>query len=68
MKTHWSTQLFLHCSGGEHSVKYVRPALEIKASNEIQRGQVRFLVAEGAATCHKVKTPWNVVEWNHPFV
>ena len=27
MKTYRSTQLFLYCSGGERSVKCVRPAL-----------------------------------------
>ena len=36
-------------------VKFVRPALEIEASEEEQRGVVHFLVAEGAAMCHKVK-------------
>ena len=40
-------------------VKCVRPALEMEASKEEQRGVVRFLVAKGAATRHKVKTPWN---------
>ena len=54
MKTHRSTQLFLYCSGGERSVKCVRPALEMETSKEEQRGVVRFLVAEGAATSHKV--------------
>ena len=38
MKTHRPTQLFLYCSGGERSVEYVRPALEMEAS-------------EGAETC-----------------
>ena len=66
MKTHRSIQLFL-CSGGAHSVKCVRPALEMEASKEGQRGVVRFLVAEGAATRHKVKMPWNAVGRNHPF-
>ena len=61
MKTHRPTQLFLYCSGGEHSVKCVRPALEMEASKEEQRGVVRFMVAEGAAT------PWNAVGRNHPF-
>ena len=61
MKTHSSTQLFLYCSGGERGVKFVRRALEMVASKEEQRGVVRFLVAEGAATRHKVKTPWNAV-------
>ena len=50
MKTHKSTQLFLYSSGGERSVKCVHPALEMEASREEQRGLVRFLVAEGAAT------------------
>ena len=67
MKMHRSTQLFHYCSGSEHSVKCVHPALEMEASKEEQRGEVRFLVAESAAMCHKVKTPWNAVEQNHPF-
>ena len=57
MKTHTSTQLFLYCSGGERSVMCVSPALEMVASKEVQRGVVCFLVAEGAATRYKVKTP-----------
>ena len=57
MKTHRFTQLFLYCSGDERCVKYVRPALEMKSSKEEWRGVVRFLVAEGAATRHKVKNP-----------
>ena len=61
------TQFFLYCSGGERSVKCVRPALEMEASKEEQRSEVRFLVAEGAATRHKVKTPWNAVGRNHPL-
>ena len=68
MKTHGSIQLFLYCSGGERSVKRVRPALEMEATKEEQRGMVCFLVAEGAATRHKVKTPWNTVGRNHTFV
>ena len=67
MKTHRSTQLFLYSSGGERSAKCVRPALEMEASKEEQRGVVRFLMAEGVATRHKVKTPWNAVGRNHPF-
>ena len=50
MKTNWSTQLFLYCSGGEHSVKCVHPALEMEANKEEQRGVIRFLVAKGAGT------------------
>ena len=50
MKTHRSTQLFLYYSGGERGVKCVRPALEIEASKEDQRGPVRFFVAEAAGT------------------
>ena len=50
MKTHRSTQLFIHCCGGERSVKYVRPALQMETSKEEQRGVVRSLVAEGAGT------------------
>ena len=53
MKTHRST-LFLYCSGGERNVKCVRPALEMEVSKEEQRGVVPFLVADGAATRHKV--------------
>ena len=67
MKTHRSTQLFLYCSGGERTVKCVHSALEMEANKEEQRGVVRFLVAEGAATRYKVKTPWNAVGRNHPF-
>ena len=66
MKTHRSTQLFLYCSGGERGVKCVRPALEMEAGKEMQRGVVRFLVTECAATRHKVKTSWNAVGRN-PF-
>ena len=66
MKTH-SCFFIDYCSGGERSVKCVRPALEMEASKEEQRGVVRFLVAECAMTCHKVKTPWNAVRQNHPF-
>ena len=51
----------VYCSGGERSVKCVHPALEMEASKEEQRGVVRFLVAEGAATRHKVKTPYNAI-------
>ena len=67
MKTHKSTQWFIYCSGGERSVKCVRPALQMEASREELRGVVRFLVAAGAATRHKVKTPWNAIVRNHPF-
>ena len=45
LKTHSYTQLFLYCSGGESSVKFIRSALEIGAIKEEQRGVVRFLVA-----------------------
>ena len=68
MKTHRSTQLFIYCTGGERSVKCVHSALEMEASKEEQRGVVRSLVAEVARTRHKVKTPWNAVGRNHPFV
>ena len=67
MKIQKSTQLFLYCSGGDRSVKCFRPALEMEANKEEQRGVVRFLVAAGAAKHHKVKIPWNAVGWNHPF-
>ena len=56
MKMHRSTQLF-HCSGSECSVKCVRPTLEKEARKEERRDVVRYLVVEGAATHHKVKTP-----------
>ena len=42
--------MILYCSGGERSVKCVRPALEMEARKEEQRGVVGFLVAEGAET------------------
>ena len=50
MKTHRSIQLFVYCSGGEHSVQCVHPALEMDASKEEQRGVVCFLMAKGAET------------------
>ena len=50
MKTHRSIQLFLYCSGGESSMKCVRPALEMEINKEVQRDMVRFLVVEGAGT------------------
>ena len=67
MKTHRSSQLFLYCSGGEHSVKCVCPALEMGANKEEQRGVVCFLLDEGTAMRHKVKMHWNAVGQNHPF-
>ena len=67
MKTHRSTQLYLYYSGGERSVKCVRPALEMEASKEEQRGMIRFLMAKDAAARHKIKKPWNAVGRNHPF-
>ena len=67
MKTHRSTHLFLYCSGGERSVKCVRTALGMETSKEEQRGVVRFLVAEGVVTGHKVKTSWNALGRNHTF-
>ena len=57
MKIHKPTQFYIYCSGGKRNIKCVRPALEMEASKEEQRGVVRFLVAEGDATRHKVKTP-----------
>ena len=63
-----NAQLFLYCSGGERSIKCVPAALEMEASKEDQRGVLRFLVTEGAATRYKVKSPWNEVTRNHPFV
>ena len=50
VQTHRSIQLFFYCSGGERSVKCVHPALEMEASEEEQRGVVRFLVTDSAAT------------------
>ena len=67
MKTNKFTQLCLYCSGGEHNIKCVRPVLEMVASKEEERGVVRFLVPEGVATRHKVKTPWNAVGRNYHF-
>ena len=61
------THLILYSSGSEGSVKCVRPALEMEAREEEQRGVIRFLVDEGIATRHKVKTPWNAVGRNHAF-
>ena len=52
-----SAQLFLYWSGSERSAKSVRQELEMEASKEEQRGVIRFLVADGAAMRHKVKTP-----------
>ena len=59
--------VFLYCAEGERSVKCVLPALEMDTNKEEQRGVVRFLVTDGAATRRKVKTPWNAVGRNHPF-
>ena len=42
--------VFFYCSGDERSLKCVRPALEMKASKEEQRGVVCFLMAKGAET------------------
>ena len=67
MKTHGSTQFFLYCSGGERSVKCVRPTLEMEESKEEQRGAVRFLVVEVVATRHRFKTPCNADGRNHHF-
>ena len=67
MKTHRSTQLFVYYSGGERSVKCVRPAMEMEASKEEKRGVVRFLLAQGAATRNKFKTPWNAIGCNYCF-
>ena len=50
MKTYRPTQLFLYCSGGDHSVKCVRPVLEMEPSKEEQRGVVHFLLAQGIGT------------------
>ena len=57
VKTHKTTHLIIYCSEGERSVKCVRPAFEMEARKEEHRGVIRFLVAEGTATLHKVKTP-----------
>ena len=37
----------------------------MEAIREEKRGMIRFLVAEGAATSHKVKTPRNDIGQNH---
>ena len=66
MNVRRATKLFF-CSGGERSVKCVRPALEMEASKEEQRSVVRLLVAEGAGMSDNVKTPWNSVGRTHPF-
>ena len=50
VKTHRHSQLFLYCSGGERSVKCVRPALEMESSKDEQRGVGRFLMGEGTGT------------------
>ena len=47
-------------------MKCVCPASEMWAKQR-GAGRVRFLLAECAATRHKVKIPWNAVELNHPF-
>ena len=52
MKTQRSIQLFIYCSGDESSMKCVRPALNMGASEEEKGGLIRFLVAEGAANRH----------------
>ena len=65
VKTQRSILLFFIAM--EVIVKCVRPALEMEASKEEQRGVVRFLVAESAATRHKVNTPCNTVARNHPL-
>ena len=67
VKMHRSTQLFIYCSGGERSVKCVRPALEMEASKVEQSGVVRFLVAEDAATRHKFKAPLECCQMESSF-
>ena len=56
MKRHRSIQ-FLYCTGGESSVKCVRPALEMETSKGEQSDVVRFLVAECAGHSIKSKHP-----------
>ena len=67
MKMHRSIQLFLYYSGGECSDTVFVTTLEREAWKEQQSDVVRFLVAEGAATRHKIKTPWNAQRGNHTF-
>ena len=47
--------LFLYCYGGERSVKCVRPALEMEANKEEQRGVVHFFGGWGC---------WNTCNWS----
>ena len=64
MKTRRSSQLFLYCSGGECSVKCVRPSLEMEASKEEQRGVISFSVAEDAGT-HEIHHRLSAVYGGH---
>ena len=50
MEMHRCTQLFLYCSGGERSLMCVRTAMKMEASEDEQRGLVRFFMVEGAGT------------------
>ena len=46
--------MFHYCSGGERTVKCVRPALEMEANKEEQRGVVSFLVAESGILSDRI--------------
>ena len=67
VKTHKSTHLFLYCSGGDISVNYVHPTLEMEVNKEEQKDVVHIMVAEGAATRHTVKTSWNAFGRDHSY-
>ena len=75
VKTHRSTQLFLYSSGDERSVKCVRPALKMEASEEEQRGVFGFLTAENVGTHRHISAVYggqcmsltSVHEWQKRF-
>ena len=54
VKTHRSTQLFLYCPGGEHSVKCVCLALEMEASKESREVWLRVLRHAIKSKCPKM--------------
>ena len=71
--------ILLHGNARPHTTNLVRDKLQRFVWETLQnppyspdryqhwRGVVSFLVAEGAATRHKIKTPWNAVGRNHSF-
>ena len=71
--------ILLHDNARPHTASLMRDKLQTFVWETLQhptyspdlyqhwRGVVRFLVPEGAATRHKIKTPWNAVERNHSF-